>query len=325
MAKELPFNRADLQQYYPDSVIKLAEKLIEEKALVTRRGYCLYPGGDNPHGRTSLRTSTTRKFQIVNTGSGREIGLIEPPNLYTETHPGAIYTHAGETFRVERLDERASKVYVRPEVTTHSTASVARTTIKMEPHLEERSVALQPALAIKVGKGRGEVIEQVYGYREEPLFRRNSRRADVVNLDYPLTITSQRELLRLVLPPREKFGMIAAFDSGLHGLEHLLLGLVPLEVMCDPTDIGSTSHGADILNDARPVIYLFDSCEGGAGFAHGCYQRVEDLLQLAYSTVKSCRCASGCPACVQSARCREANDGVSKQGARQILQLLLTA
>lgn len=325
MARELPFNRADLQQLYPDSIIKLAEKLIQEKALVNRRGYCHYPADDNPHARLSLRTSTTRKFQIVNTSSGRDIGVIEPPNLYTETHPGAIYTHAGETFRVERLDERASKVYVRPEVTTHSTSSVARTTISMEPDTEERNVVLPSGLPLRVGKGRGEVVEQVYGYREEPLFRRNSRRADVVNLDYPLTITSQRELLRLALPPRERFGLVTAFDSGLHGLEHLLLGLLPLEVMCDPTDVGSTSHGADLANNSQPVIYLFDSCEGGAGFAHGCYLRVEDLLQLAYSTVKSCRCASGCPACVQSARCREANDRVSKQGARQILQLLLTS
>lgn len=326
MAKELPFNRASLQQYYPPSVIKLAEKLIEEKQLVTRRGYCLYPGEDNPHARLSLRTSTTRKFQIVNTSTGREIGLIEPPNLYTETHPGAIYTHSGETFRVEKLDEAASKVFVRPEVTNHITASVARTQIKMEPDSEQRVIESRPGLPLKVGKGRGEVIEQVYGYREDPLFRRNNRRPpDVIDLDRPLTIQSQTELLWLILPPREKFGSIAAFDSGLHGLEHLLLGLLPLEVMCDPTDIGSTSDGADILHQAHPVIYLFDSCEGGAGFAHGCYHRIEDLLQLAYSTVKSCRCAAGCPACVQSARCREANDRVSKQGARLILQHLLSA
>lgn len=325
MAKELPFNRADLQKYYPESVIKLAEKLIEEKSLVTRRGYCLYPGEDNPHARLSLRTSTTRKFQIVNTSTGRDIGLIEPPNLYTETHPGAIYTHSGETFRVEKLDEATSKVFVRPEVTNHTTSSVARTQIKMEQNSEQRVVEFRPGLPLKIGKGRGEVIEQVYGYREAPLFRRTARPPDVIDLDRPLTIQSQTELLWLILPPREKFGTIAAFDSGLHGLEHLLLGLLPLEVMCDPTDISSTSEGADILHNAHPVIYLFDSCEGGAGFAHGCYHRIEDLLQLAYSTVKSCRCTSGCPACVQSARCREANDRVSKQGARLILQQLLTS
>lgn len=325
MAKELPFNRADLQLYYPPSIIKLAEKLIEEKGLVTRRGYCLYPGEDNPHSRLSLRTSTTRKFQIVNTSTGREIGLIEPPNLYTETHPGAIYTHSGETFRVEKLDEITNKVLVRPEVTNHITSSVARTQIKMDQDSEQRVVEFRPGLPLKIGKGRGEVIEQVYGYRESPLFQRNRRPPDVIDLDRPLTIQSQTELLWLILPPREKFATIAAFDSGLHGLEHLLLGLLPLEVMCDPTDIGSTSDGADILHSAHPTIYLFDSCEGGAGFAHGCYSRIEDLLQLAYSTVKSCRCVAGCPACVQSARCREANDRVSKQGARLILQHLLTA
>jgi DEAD/DEAH box helicase domain-containing protein len=324
MAQELPFDRADLLQYYPAETVELVRKMIAEGTLASRgQGVCYYPGQDNPHARLSLRTSTTRKFSIVNHSTGREIGVIEPPNLYAETHPGAIYTHAGETFRVESIDETACKVLVLPVATTHATSSVARTEIRVLEDTQSRDLRLRGGF-IEVGKGRGEVVEQIYGYREEPLFQRGSRQnRQVVNLQRPLTVEMKTELLWLVLPPRENFATLAALDSGLHGLEHLLLGLFPLEVMCDPTDIGSTSFGANILNDSRPTIYFFDSCEGGAGFAHGCYDRIEELLQLAYRTIKSCRCQAGCPACVQSARCREANDRVSKEGTRQILQKLL--
>ncbi len=323
MAYELPFDRADLQKYYPETTVELVKKMIAEGALASRgKGQCYYPGQDGPHNRLSLRTSTTRRFKIVNRSTGREIGLIEPPNLYIETHPGAIYTHAGETFRVESIDEAASQVLVLPISTTHVTSSVAKTEINLLNIVEKRRLTLKGG-ELDLGRGTGEVVEQIYGYREETLFQRGRNSPNVINLEHPLTVQVRTEMLWLVLPPREVFATLATFDSGLHGLEHLLSGLFPLEVMCDPTDIGSTSYGAHLLNDSRPTIYFFDSFEGGAGFAHGCYNRLEDLLQLAYKTIKSCRCKSGCPACVQSARCREANDRVSKEGTRLILQRLL--
>ena len=324
MAQELPFNRAELEKYHPASATLLVKRMIAEGILGLRAdGVSYYKRDDNPHARLSLRTSTTRKFKIVNRHNGHEIGLIEPPNLYSETHPGAIYTHGGETYRVEELDETAQQVLVVPINTNHATSSVGRTDIKIEQHHSDRQLTLGGGLPVKIGRGMGEVAEQIYGYREELLFRPGRRPADVINLKQPLTIQMRTELVWLVLPPREHFATLATFDSGLHGLEHLLLGLFPLEVMCDPTDIGSTSFGAHILNESRPTIYFFDSCEGGAGFAYGCYDRLEDLLQLAYRTIKSCRCKSGCPACVQSARCRDASAPTSKEGARLILQKLL--
>ncbi len=324
MAQELPFNRAELEKYHPASATMLVKHMIAEGILGLREdGVCFYRNDDNPHGRLSLRTSTTRKFKIINTNNGHEVGVIEPPHLYSETHPGAIYIHAGETYRVESINEKTNQVLVLPINTTHATSSVGRVDIRPDKNQESRMIKLGSGLPVEVGKGAGEVIEQIYGYREEALFQRRKRAPDVINLERPLSIQMHTELVWLVLPPRERFLTIATFDSGLHGLEHLLLGLFPLEVMCDPTDIGSKSFGAPLVNDSRPTIYFFDTCEGGAGFAHGCYDRIEDLLQLAYRTLKSCRCTSGCPACVQSARCRDAGAPTSKEGARLILQKLL--
>lgn len=325
MAAELPFNRAELERYYPASISSLVKQMIWANDLgLNDLGICFYPHDDNPHGRLSLRTSTTRKYTIVDEVSGREIGLIEPPNLYIEAHPDAIYTHAGDTYRVQTIDEAARKVLVKPVNTNHMTSSVARTQVRLEGQFEQRTLTTASKLPMVIGKGRGLVTAQIYGYREQTLFQRGRQAPDVINLKQPLMVETHTELLWLILPTREEFADIVALDSGLHGLEHLLVGLFPLEVMCDPMDIGSTSYGAHIPNDNRPTIYFFDSCEGGAGFAHGCYERIEELLQVAYQTVKSCRCVAGCPACVQSARCREMSDRISKVGARLLLQRLLT-
>lgn len=327
MAQELNFNRATLLKYYPDSMAKLVEKLIAEKVLASKgQGVCYYPQkdkSDRPHNTVNLRSSTNSKYTIINHSTGKDIGQIEPPRLYTEAHAGAIYTHLGDTFRVENIDEESKSVLVLPIATTHVTSAVVRTQIQRNTIKLNRLLKFRRG-SIQVGIGTGEVSEQIYGYRESPLYARSRRPPNVINLEHPHTVEMKTDLLWFVLPPREEFGYIAALDSGLHGLEHLLSALLPLQVMCDPSDISAASYGASMFDNQRPAIYFFDNCEGGAGFTHGCYDLLEELLQQAYKTLRSCRCKTGCPACVQSARCREASDGVSKEGARLILQHLLT-
>ncbi len=325
-AQEFPLSSADFRAYYPPTLGNLVQDMVTQGELARdEERLWLYGGDDSPHGKISLRTSTTLKFAITDRNSGRDIGVIEPPNLYKETHPGAIYTHSGETFRVEEIDEKRRKVLVFPVSTNHSTSSVSHTEIVAEEKGAEKREIQFGDLTLELGRGFGKVTEQIYGYRELPLFQRGRNVPEVINLERPLIDEIRTELLWLVLPPREKFQFKQdlGFDSGLHGLEHLLMGLFPLEVMCDPQDIGAASYGAALQHEARPAIYVYDSCQGGAGFAHGCYDRIEDLLQLAARTLRSCRCKEGCPACVQSARCREVNDGVSKRATAAILERLL--
>lgn len=322
-AHELPLSVADFRTYYPAALGPLVQDMVEKGQLEIEDRVWRYGGDDSPHSKVSLRTSTTHKFSITDRNTGREIGVIEPPNLYKETHPGAIYTHSGETFRVAEIDEVARKVMVFPFNTNHMTNSVSEIQIEAESDRAEKREISFGNLTMEAGRGYGGVVEQIYGYREVPLFQRGRNVPEVINLERPLVNQMRTELLWLVLPPREAFSHVLSFDSGLHGLEHLLLGLFPLEVMCDPQDIGAASFGASLSHQSRPAIYFYDSCEGGAGFAHGCYHRLEELLNLAYRTLRSCRCKEGCPACVQSARCREANDGVNKYATTLILERLL--
>lgn len=327
-AQELPLKTSQLEQYYPLEVDALVGELAKTSELIKQGETWFYPGGKPaPHQSVSLRTSTTQRYNIVNQNSGRDIGSIEPPNVYTETFPGAIYSHGGETYKVDHIDETAHHVLVYPIMDSEKiTTAVGETLIQTEPtNQEKRNIKLPGGLNLEVYRGKGFVTETVQGYRELPLFERgkSENMPPIINLKAPLKTTMQTEMVWLVLPNRNEFHDEHFFDSGLHGLEHLLLGLFPIQVMCDPTDISATSFGSSLEMSNRPVIYLFDNCEGGAGFAYGCFDKISDLLKLAARTLLSCSCKEGCPACIQSPRCREMNVGLSKRSTYTILKKLL--
>ena len=329
-AQELPLKTRQLEQYYPAEIDAIVTELEAKGDLINAGGAWVYPAGKTaPHQSVSLRTSTTQRYNLVNQNTGREIGTIEPPNVYTETFPGAIYSHGGETYKVDHIDEIGHQVLVYPIMDSEKvTSNVGETLIQSDLTNQQKRILKMPSgLTIEVYRGKGYVTENVQGYREVSLFERgkSATTPPIVYLKKPLQTTMQTEMVWLVLPDRNVFHDENFFDSGLHGLEHLLMGLFPIQVMCDPTDISATSFGSSIELANRPVIYIFDNCEGGAGFAYGCYDKIGDLLKLAARTLVSCACTDGCPACIQSPRCREMNTGLSKRATYSLLKRLLNA
>ena len=62
---------------------------------------------------------------------------------------------------------------------------------------------------------------------------------------------------------------------------------------------------------------------GGAGFARRGYAVAEEWLAATLERLTRCRCADGCPACVVSPKCGNANQVLDKHDARHLLALLL--
>ncbi|NLG85066.1 MAG: DUF1998 domain-containing protein, partial [Firmicutes bacterium] len=102
-----------------------------------------------------------------------------------------------------------------------------------------------------------------------------------------------------VLPPAAALRRVreAGRDpiEGLFGVVNVLTEVLPLLVMADPTDVGST---VDLANFGQAALFVYDKYPGGLGFAHKAYDLIEEVFAAALDLVANCPCAEGCPSCV---------------------------
>ena len=73
-----------------------------------------------------------------------------------------------------------------------------------------------------------------------------------------------------------------------------------------------------------PTIVIYDGYPGGAGIAELGYASADRHLQATLEVIRACRCADGCPSCVQSPKCGNGNEPLDKHGAVALLHALLT-
>ena len=84
--------------------------------------------------------------------------------------------------------------------------------------------------------------------------------------------------------------------------------------MCDRWDIGGLSTPWHWQTDT-PSIFVYDGYPGGIGLSRRGYDAFESLAAAARTLVAECPCESGCPSCVQSPKCGNLNEPLSKAGA----------
>ena len=99
----------------------------------------------------------------------------------------------------------------------------------------------------------------------------------------------------------------------LHAAEHSQIAVLPLLAMCDRWDIGGLSTNYH-PQTGGPTIFIYDGHPGGIGITRRGYEAFERLVADAYRLVSECPCESGCPSCVQSPKCGNLNEPLSKAG-----------
>jgi DEAD/DEAH box helicase domain-containing protein len=106
--------------------------------------------------------------------------------------------------------------------------------------------------------------------------------------------------------------------GALHALEHGQIAVLPLIAMCDRWDIGGLSTNAH-PQTGGPTIFIYDGHPGGVGITRRGFDAFTRLVDDAKRLIGECPCKAGCPSCVQSPKCGNLNEPLSKRGALELL------
>ena len=171
--------------------------------------------------------------------------------------------------------------------------------------------------------GEVSVTDTVLAYQRRRLS--DHARVDLLALDLP-PVSFATQALWFELDPQELAETVSLEQmlGSLHATEHAQIAVLPLIAMCDRWDIGglSTNHHPQT---GVPTIFIYDGHPGGIGIARTAFARFEELCEDALRLIAECPCSSGCPSCVQSPKCGNLNEPLSKAGARIVLERLLAA
>jgi DEAD/DEAH box helicase domain-containing protein len=314
-AHEGPITDADAVYLGPDT-IAAAQELTDAGFLRERAtGFVPRRADDYPAGRTALRSASADTFILLDATSGEILGTIEAARAYSTVHEGAIYLHLGRSYLVRELDLAARRAILEPFSGDYFTQTKRESMVYIE-RLMERTDSHGVTLSF------GSIVysETVLGFQRKHLQTHGV--IDFQGLDLPTTEFSTRalwyELDELIaeeaFPPEQLLG-------SLHALEHSQIAVLPLIAMCDRWDIGGLSTNAH-PQTGGPTIFIYDGHPGGIGITKRGYDRFDHLVNDADHLIGECPCKAGCPSCVQSPKCGNLNDPLSKAGALELLRRL---
>jgi DEAD/DEAH box helicase domain-containing protein len=313
-AFEAPLDEAD-RAVLGDEALARAEQLPELKW--TKAGY-VWNGRDYPAGRFVLRSTTPDSFTIVDAATGTLLGIAERERAYSTVHEGAIYLHAGESYRVLELDLDTRTAVVEPYAGDYYTQAKKETTTAIEEALRS-----ERRLGVELAFGRVSVTEQVVAYQRKSI--RTQETMETVALALPET-TFETEAVWFVPTPEQLDGLdeMPKLLGSLHAAEHSLIALLPLWAMCDRWDIGGLSTNLHFQTRA-PTIFVYDGHAGGVGITERGFQAFEGWVADTAKMLAGCPCEHGCPSCVQSPKCGNLNEPLDKSGALTLLRRMLAA
>jgi|CZKW01.1.fsa_nt_gi DEAD/DEAH box helicase domain-containing protein len=316
-AAELPLTEADLDLFGPAS---------RPVAAGLSRDGLLRPRADKWYwtrqGRTALsglRGTGGPAVRIVEASTGRLVGTMDEPSAHVLAHIGAVYPHQGEMYLVTSLDLAGCVALVEAADPGYSTSARELTGIAISRELRRAAWG-----GAGVHFGDVLVTRQVVSY-----VRRSTETGQLLGeepLDLPERSLRTRSVWWTVAPTQAALLAAAGVDlaGAAHAAEHASIGLLPLVAACDRWDVGGVS--ADLHPaTGRLTVFVYDGHEGGAGFAERGFAAARQWLEATAQAIACCECAAGCPSCIQSPKCGNGNQPLSKRGAVLLLECLLAA
>jgi DEAD/DEAH box helicase domain-containing protein len=309
---EAPISETD-RAFLGDAALARAEMLAAAGELARAPAGLTWAGRDYPAARMSLRSTDPDSVSIVVAGSGQILGIVETGRACSTVHEGAVYLHLGQSYRVQSLDLQGRIALVEEFDGDYYTQTKRETTMAVEgvKRLERR-------LGVELAFGELGVTEQVVAYQRRSV--RTQEALDLCALDLPPQTFSTEGVW--FCPAPALLGEEDDLLGTLHAAEHALIALLPLWAMCDRWDIGGLSTNIHPQTGA-PTIFVYDGHPGGVGITERGFDRFEGWVADTERLLAGCPCERGCPSCVQSPKCGNLNEPLSKGGALRLLRALL--
>jgi len=315
-AAELPLRVGDLP-LFGDHARELLDVLVERGALRHRPSGWYWTPQESAAHLTDLRGTGGSPVQVVETATGRLLGTVDAGNADQTVHPGAVYVHQGARFVVDELVADDGVALVTREDLPYGTWARWMTSISIEG--VDETVAWGPAI---LSFGTVEVSTQVVGYDKRRL--PDLQIVGSETLDLPARTLTTKAVWWTAPPEVLEAASITVeqLPGALHAAEHASIGLLPLLATCDRWDLGGVSTAVH-ADTERATVFVHDAFPGGAGFAERGFHLGALWLRATRDVIAECDCTDGCPACVQSPKCGNANSPLEKAAAVRLLDAVL--
>ncbi|MEV0152985.1 DEAD/DEAH box helicase [Micromonospora sp. NPDC050686] len=313
-AAEAPLTPADLE-LFGEGAKEAVESLVEAGALRQRPTGWYWRHRERP--QVDLRGSDGAPVCVVEASTGRLLGTVDGGSSHFLVHPGAVYLHQGVSYVVDSLDlaDGCALVHAEePDWSTHARDVISLSVASVRSYADAGPVGLF--------LGEVDVTSQVVSYQ-----RRRIASGEVIDtrpLDLPTRELRTVAVWFTVSPESLALAGVQPADipGALHAAEHAAIGLLPLMATCDRWDIGGLSTAVHPDTEA-PTVFVYDGHPGGAGFAERAYRTAGAWLRATRDAIAECGCDTGCPSCVQSPKCGNGNNPLSKPDAIRVLDVVL--
>jgi DEAD/DEAH box helicase domain-containing protein len=291
-----------------------------------------------------MYATTDEQYEVRREDGDIDMEPLDKERVYREYYPGALVLYDGEQYEVQEVVEDR----VRPYVTLKKSNSPNYTQAihdKQITDLEvERSYELGDGYQLCAGMGTvhihysaynvinihsGELVEAMIPIELDPI----SIRTQLMWIAFPDQVVDQ---ILDEIPPSSyirpdddsEFASMGAKEytitGGLHGGEHGMIKMAPLELRLDNSDMGglSTLRHQEV---GSPVWFIHDAVEGGIGFSHSIYENFRAVAQRTLERIDDCDCGQdeGCPACLMSSQCGNQNEPLHRPASVGLLQAAL--
>ncbi len=276
-----------------------------------RGGFVPRRPGSYPAAEVSLRSASPESFAIVDISSGELLGTTEAARAHSTVHEGAIYMHLGRSYEVRELDLERRRALVSPFSGDWYTQPKRTTDTEIVRLLDRRET-----FGVQLSLGEVQVTDTVLAYQRRRLS--DHAHVELIALDLPpVSFSTQAIWFEPGIPPDTIPHEVML--GALHATEHAQIAVLPLIAMCDRWDIGGLSTNFHPQTGV-PTIFIYDGHPGGIGIVRSAFARFEELCEDARRLIAGCPCAEGCPSCVQSPKCGNLNEPLSKAGALVLLE-----